>query len=103
MSVLKKLRNHWRAAGLALGCALGLATAISGWGTGLDRAIRQFGWTLRSQAASGDLHIVEIDARSIAAVDHWPWPREQYARVVDRLRTAGAASITFDVDFSSPS
>lgn len=103
MSLLEKLKNHWRAAALALSCALGIATGVSGWGTGLDRVIRQLGWSLRLQSASGDLHIVEIDARSIATIDHWPWPRGQFAHLVDRLRTAGAASITFDVDFSSPS
>jgi len=103
MRLFRKLRNHWRTAAFALSCALGVATGVSGWGSGLDQAIRQLGWSLRSQSASGDLHIVEIDARSIATVDHWPWPRGQYARVVDRLRAAGAASITFDVDFSSPS
>lgn len=103
MSLLKRLRNHWRVAAFVLSCALGLATGVSGWGIGLDQGIRQLGWSLRSRPASGDLYIVEIDARSIATVDHWPWPRGQYARVVDRLRAAGAASITFDVDFSSPS
>jgi EAL domain-containing protein (putative c-di-GMP-specific phosphodiesterase class I)/CHASE2 domain-containing sensor protein len=90
-------------AAFVLSCALGAATGVSGWGIGLDQGIRQLGWSLRSQPASGDLHIVEIDARSIATVDRWPWPRGQYARIVDRLRAAGAASITFDVDFSSPS
>lgn len=103
MSLLKRLRNHWRVAAVVLSCALGIATGASGWGIGVDQAIRQLGWGLRSRPASGNLHIVEIDARSIATVDHWPWPRGQYARVVDQLRVAGAASITFDVDFSSPS
>src|SRR5690349_4336255 len=102
MSLLITLRNHWRVAASAFGCALGVATGAFGWGVGLDQGVRQLGWSLRSQPASGALHIVEIDARSIATIDHWPWPRGQYARVVDRLRAAGAASITFDVDFSSP-
>ena len=103
MNLLRRLRNHWRTAAFALSCVLGVATGVSGWGGGLDRAIRQLGWTLRQHPASGDLHIVEIDARSIAAIDRWPWPRGHYARLVDRLRAAGAASISFDVDFSSPS
>ncbi|WP_404333829.1 putative bifunctional diguanylate cyclase/phosphodiesterase [Sphingomonas sp. MMS12-HWE2-04] len=103
MSLLRRLRKHWRSAALALGCVLGVATGMSGWGIGLDRAIRQLGWTLRQHPASGDLHIVEIDARSIDAIDRWPWPRGQYAPLVDRLRAAGAASISFDVDFSASS
>jgi diguanylate cyclase len=103
MGLLRKLRNHWRAAALAASCALGITAGVSGWGTGLDRAIRQLGWSIRAQAATGNLHIVEVDARSIVSIDHWPWPRGHHARLVDRLREAGAASITFDVDFSSPS
>lgn len=103
MRLLKGLQNRWRVAAFALGCALGIATGVAGWGFGLDQAIRQLGWNLHFRPASGELHIVEIDARSIATVDHWPWPRGQYARIVDRLRAAGAASITFDIDFSSPS
>lgn len=103
MGVLNKVRRYWRGFALLLGCALGIAAAISGAGVSMDRAIRQLGWSLRQHSASGDLHIVEIDARSIAAIDRWPWPRSHYARLVDRLRKAGAASIAFDVDFSSPS
>lgn len=103
MGLLRHLRNHWRAAALAFSCALGVASGMSGWGVGLDRAIRQLGWTLRQHSASGELHIVEIDARSIEAIDRWPWPRGHYARLVDRLRAAGAGSISFDVDFSSAS
>jgi EAL domain-containing protein (putative c-di-GMP-specific phosphodiesterase class I)/CHASE2 domain-containing sensor protein len=76
---------------------------MSGFGVGLDRLLHQFGWRVRQHDASGTLHIVEIDARSVADIDRWPWPRSQYATLVDRLRAAGVASIIFDVDFSSPS
>jgi diguanylate cyclase len=100
---MRVLRNHWRGLAFAVSGMLGIVTGASGWGTGVDQAIRQLSWNLRSQHASGDLHIVEIDAHSIATIDHWPWPRGQYARVVDRLRAAGAAGVIFDVDFSSPS
>ncbi|MDV3456231.1 EAL domain-containing protein [Sphingomonas sp. HF-S4] len=88
---------------LVLSGALGIATGASGYGIGLDHVLRQVGWSARQHEASGNLHIVEIDARSIRDIDHWPWPRQHYALLVDRLRAAGAASITFDVDFSSPS
>ena len=39
----------------------------------------------------------------MAEYRRWPWPREHYAAVVDRLNAAGARSITFDVDFSASS
>jgi EAL domain-containing protein (putative c-di-GMP-specific phosphodiesterase class I)/CHASE2 domain-containing sensor protein len=103
LPLLNRLHKRWRAIALVLGCALGVATGVTGYGVGLDRVLSQIGWSARQHDASGNLHIIEIDARSIADIDRWPWPRQHYARLVDRLRAAGAASISFDVDFSSPS
>lgn len=101
--LLRAVHFHWRLAALALAAAVGIAAGLSGSGHTIDRLVRQLGWSLRDRAASGKLHVVEIDARSIAAVDRWPWPRRNYALIVDRLNAAGAASVTFDVDFSSSS
>lgn len=53
--------------------------------------------------ASQQIHIVEIDAESIAAARQWPWNRDHYARLVRQLDAAGARSIVFDIDFSSHS
>ncbi|WP_417621849.1 EAL domain-containing protein [Parasphingorhabdus sp.] len=50
--------------------------------------------------ASGQIVIVEIDAQSLHALNHWPWPREYYARALQKLNAAGAAQIAFDIDFS---
>lgn len=58
---------------------------------------------IRSQPASGTIAIVEIDAQSLAEIDSWPWPRSTHGRLVDRLNQAGAATIAFDIDFSSHS
>lgn len=103
MRLLNRVRDHWRVAALAVSCLLGVSAGAANFGINLDRIIRQLGWSIREHNASGTLHIVEIDARSIADIDHWPWPRDQYAQLVDQLRTAGVASISFDVDFSSSS
>src|SRR5690606_6040563 len=78
-------------------------TGAAGLSTGIERTIGDLAWRLRAPSVSGDLHIVEIDGRSIAAIDRWPWPRSHHARVIDELRRAGVASIAFDVDFSSHS
>ena len=55
------------------------------------------------KAATGDIHIVEIDSRSIREMESWPWKRRIHGQVVDQLREAGAKVVAFDVDFSSPS
>ena len=58
---------------------------------------------LLEKPASGEVVIVEIDAKSLQSMNGWPWPRGYYAKVIDRLNEAGATQIAFDVDFSSRS
>src|SRR5690606_13254221 len=99
----EQMLDRWRTLALLAAFALALAIGMGGWGTGIERSLRSLLWQLHGQSASGDLHIVEIDARSIGAIDRWPWPRGYHARLIDRLYQAGAASIAFDVDFSSRS
>lgn len=53
--------------------------------------------------ASGDIIVVEVDARSLHALNHWPWPRDYYAEAVRKLDQAGANLIAFDIDFSTHS
>jgi EAL domain-containing protein (putative c-di-GMP-specific phosphodiesterase class I)/CHASE2 domain-containing sensor protein len=102
-NLINSLHRHWRVAALFVACAAGIVVGTSGSGVGVDRWVRERNWDIRGHDASGELHIVEIDARSIAAIQRWPWPRSNYAGLVDRLREAGAATIAFDVDYSSES
>lgn len=92
-----------RGAIVALAAVCGLTVGYGAIGAGVDRMIASWSATLRKHPASGKLHIIEIDARSIASIDRWPWVRSEHAKVVDRLRAAGATTIAFDVDFSSRS
>lgn len=87
---------------LGSACA-GLMVLITGAGATLDDALRAVRDGIRAHPASGAVHIVEIDARSLAKIDHWPWPRDLHARAVDRLREAGVRTVAFDVDFSARS
>lgn len=93
--------SNWRAIALILAVLLGVAAALTGITRTAENAISAVNAALLRRPASGELRIVEIDARSIAAIDTWPWSRSQYAKLVDQLRQAGAASIAFDIDFSS--
>jgi len=55
------------------------------------------------RAPTGEVAIVEIDAKSLAAINAWPWSRRHHARLVKQLHSAGASMIAFDVDFSARS
>ena len=48
------------------------------------------------------VHIVDLDDGSISRHGQWPWPRVLLARLLDRLREAGAAAVAFDIIFSEP-
>lgn len=101
--LLRELAKHWRIPAIVVALAASLLAGVSGAGRGVERGLADARYALRHHQASSDVVIVEIDARSIAAIDRWPWPRRNYVSVVDRLRRAGAASVAFDVDFSVPS
>lgn len=79
--------------------ALGLVGALAP----VEYSLRTMRDAVRDKPASGELHIVEIDARSLKSVDRWPWPRSEHARLIDALTQAEARTIAFDVDFSSRS
>jgi diguanylate cyclase (GGDEF)-like protein len=53
--------------------------------------------------ASGKVLLVDIDAKSLAEIGTWPWPRSLHGQITDQLSKAGAGIIGFDVDFSSSS
>lgn len=91
-----------RPAIVAIAAAVGLLAMLGNLAP-VEHGLRTLRDAVRHQSASGELHIVEIDARSLQVVDRWPWPRGEHAVLIDRLTAAGARSIAFDVDFSSPS
>lgn len=82
---------------------LGYALMASRTGAAIDRGLMPLRFVAVDRAASGKVVVVEMDAESASHIKRWPWSRENYARVVDRLRGAGASSIVFDVDFAAPS
>jgi EAL domain-containing protein (putative c-di-GMP-specific phosphodiesterase class I)/CHASE2 domain-containing sensor protein len=99
--MLTRARSNWLIVAAML--TLGVLIAISPTGGALDRALGAARYGAIHRQASGQVVVVEMDARSAAAIKRWPWSRKNYAEVVDRLRRAGAASIVFDIDFSSSS
>ena len=92
---------------LPLGLALFLVGMIIGARPGLlaDLDLRSHDAFARQTArppVDTRVAIVTIDEASLAAHGQWPWPRDVVARLVTRLRDAGAAAIAFDILFPEP-
>ena len=95
--VVKQYRPH-----LLVLCVLA-AFLLTGMHNALRNALTdaRFNWFPRQ--ASGDIVLVAINSPSLQTVGVWPWPRQIHAQLIDKLESAGASDIAFDIDFSSPS
>ncbi len=83
--------------------ALAAALASAGLFAALQASINDALFRVATRPASGNIVIVQIDPRSLAAVQTWPWPRSRHAQAIKALRAAGAELIGLDIDFSSSS
>ncbi|MEP3051009.1 MAG: EAL domain-containing protein [Erythrobacter sp.] len=92
-----------RSVAFALALLIVIGACLGGFNASLESVARDGRDTLRIAPASGEIVILEIDGRSIQALEQWPWPREHYAKAVRELDRLGAEQIGFDVDFSSRS
>jgi EAL domain-containing protein (putative c-di-GMP-specific phosphodiesterase class I)/CHASE2 domain-containing sensor protein len=95
-----------RVARLALGLLVSALTIILlalGAFEPLENRLTEIRSELLSRAPTGQVAIVEIDAKSLAEIRTWPWPRHYHAQVLDRLHASKAAMVAFDVDFSASS
>lgn len=81
------------------------ACLLSTWGLFDPAEDALTSWRAKSLASqpTGETVIVEIDARSIAELKSWPWPRRYHADIVRKLHDSDASIIAFDVDFSARS
>ncbi|NJC33502.1 EAL domain-containing protein (putative c-di-GMP-specific phosphodiesterase class I)/CHASE2 domain-containing sensor protein/GGDEF domain-containing protein [Sphingomonas jejuensis] len=87
----------------AAGVLVTVAALFSGLSVGGERALQGARDAVRATDAGGRVAVIEIDARSLATLDRWPWPRSLHARLVETADRLGADSIAFDVDFSARS
>ena len=81
----------------------GLVLVSTDVGNDLELRLSNIRASILEKPASGEVVIVEIDARSLQQLDRWPWPRDYYAKALEKLNQAGATQIAFDIDFSSHS
>ncbi len=54
------------------------------------------------QPLTGSVAIVDLDESSIAALGQWPWPRYRVARLLGKIRDAGASVTGMDMLFAEP-
>lgn len=56
----------------------------------------------RPPPATFPVRIVDVDEASLARIGQWPWPRTQLARIIERLRAAGARTVALDLILAEP-
>lgn len=68
-----------------------------------DNVVTEGRMAAAPREASGRVVFIGIDSRSLKQIATWPWPREVYADMIERLLSLGATEVFFDIDFSSSS
>ncbi|MGH7308222.1 MAG: CHASE2 domain-containing protein [Candidatus Rokuibacteriota bacterium] len=100
-------RPRWSAAALvAVGVwvVVALLSVTTAWRTLEMKGLDWLGTLRPPGAADSPIVIVGIDEPSFAELGmQWPWPRDVHARLIERLREAGAAVVAFDIVFAEPS
>ncbi|QSQ25442.1 CHASE2 domain-containing protein [Pyxidicoccus parkwayensis] len=96
----------WRTLGALVGLTMAVVTAASGGAPGfLERALYDTAvsrW-LPGVPKSGDLVLVEVDDRTLAALgERWPLSRSTWARVFRALAAQRPAAVAVDVVFDQP-
>ncbi len=94
------LRHLFLSAAVFLAVALAFAGGVL---SPLDHRLSDLRFLLSKRPPTADVVLVDIDAKSLAAVGEWPWPRRMHAAIIDALLRDGAAEVAFDVDFSANS
>ncbi len=107
LSFSKAFHNPWLR-GLILGLlAFWLMAPLSFLPLGkfLENRALDFCYQWRpAQPAADDILVVGIDEPSFQELRRpWPWPRRWHARLVHRLKAAGARVVVFDIVFAEPS
>ncbi len=86
---------------LLVACVLSLLFGIFEVGKPLDDFLRVARNKLRAHDVSGEIVIVGIDSKSRYEAGSWPWPRHNYAEILDELGRLGAKKVFFDVGFDT--
>jgi CHASE2 domain-containing sensor protein len=91
-----------------LGAAVGLVMLLTSVGDALEDQSLDLRARMTKDGAPSNIAVVAIDpktfeARKGEAQEQWPFRRTRHAKVLDRLREAGAGTVVYDVEFAEPS
>jgi len=94
--------------GLGVGSLAGFLLLAFGFlpaGTALELRTLDLLFLLRGPLPAPESVVIIAIDEDFPPVPHlrWPWPRRYHARLLDRLRTAGAKAVAFDLIFDQPS
>ena len=98
---------HWRRYSALLIALAAIAaawlTAQSELGQKLEFSIADTGMQVLQHPVDSPVVIIGIDAKSLAELREWPWPRRYHADLIKKLAPASPKRLFLDIDFSSSS
>ncbi len=101
----KKWRlDFWKSDGFVGLLVSGVVLAVGATGglQGLERKAYDIGVGFSAREASDRIALIAIDKQSIDNIGRWPWSREVFADMIDRLAQAEAKTIGTTVLLSEP-
>ena len=96
---------HWRRLPWPLVALASLSVAWlasqSDFGSRLEHGLGDVGATVLQHEIDSNVVIIGIDAKSLAELREWPWPRRHHAALINKLAEAPPQRLFIDVDFSA--
>jgi diguanylate cyclase (GGDEF)-like protein/PAS domain S-box-containing protein len=80
---------------------LTLLLAAAGYLAPFERSVADTRSRVLQREVASDIVVVGIDARSLADLRQWPWPRRYHARLLELIAAAEPRRVFVDVDFSA--
>lgn len=80
---------------------LTLVIGVGELGEPLDVVLRAAQFKVRAQPVSGKVVTVGVDDKALMALGPWPWKRDRFAKLTDRLMAAGAGRVFYSIPFQA--